>query len=104
MRFLIYLKDRFLFIIFTLLIVLLHIGLFLALDVSYYAIFLIAILYILCNFLYLFIEYKNTYRYIDNLRDQIDLLEEKYLLSEMIDAPNSKESNEFYKILKECNK
>lgn len=104
MRFLIYLKDRFLFIIFTLLIVLLHIGLFLALDVSYYAIFLIATLYILCNFLYLFIEYKNTYRYIDNLRDQIDLLEEKYLLSEMIDAPNSKESNEFYKILKECNK
>ena len=78
MRFLIYLKDRFLFIIFTLLIVLLHIGLFLALDVSYYAIFLIAILYILCNFLYLFIEYKNTYRYIDNLRDQIDLKKNIY--------------------------
>lgn len=92
------------FIFFTFIIVTFHVVLFLSLKVSSYAVFLVALFYILCNGVYLFFEYKRTYGFIDSVNEHLDSVYEKYLLSEIIDRPTSDANKEFYNILKECNK
>lgn len=104
MNFIKYLKERYLFISSSILIVLFQWGLLVSLKTSKYAIFLISTLYLLCNLSYLFFEYERKSKFLSELRNQCDALNEKYLLSEMVDEPNEVEDKEFYEILKECNK
>lgn len=64
----------------------------------------ITILYILSIFIIYTFEYIKKKSYSKELNTTLDSLEEKYLLSEIIDEPYSVEFKEFYDVLKICNK
>lgn len=52
----------------------------------------------------LLVSYWRKNRYIKNIANIMDTLEEKYLISEIIEKPRGQENLAYYKILKRANK
>ncbi|PRR83571.1 sensor histidine kinase [Clostridium vincentii] len=99
-----FLNERLGFLIGNVLLVLFMIILFSSLKVDTYAIILISSLFILLNLSLLFYEYRSKSAFIKELNENLDGLEAKYLLSELMNKPSKDEDYAIYNILKECNK
>lgn len=99
-----YFKERIFFVIAEIIITMIIGDLLFKLGVSTYAIVFTIILFnflIICIFFY---EYKNKKSFVRELEQTLDDLDEKYLLSEVINEPSSIDNKVIYDVLKECNK
>ncbi|MDS0524460.1 sensor histidine kinase [Clostridium sp. SHJSY1] len=96
--------ERIGFIIANILIIAFIILLLNGLKVDTYAIILISCLVFLLNISLLIYEYLSKSSFIKKLNINMDNLNEKYLISEIISEPNKDEHIAIYNILKECNK
>lgn len=104
MRFKSFLVERIGFFIANILLISFIVFLLSSLRVDTYAIIVISFFIFALNISFLFYEYSSKSSFINNLKINLDSLDEKYLLSEIISKPNKAEHVEIYNILKECNK
>lgn len=72
--------------------------------INFTAIMIIDILYAFSLSLVFFYEYRKKDRFLKDTKTVLDNLEEKFLLSEIIDEPEDVEYREFFDILRRCNK
>ncbi|SFU79343.1 hypothetical protein SAMN04487886_11666 [Clostridium sp. DSM 8431] len=73
-------------------------------KVNLTAIIIIDILYVSSLFLVFFYEYRKKNIFFKEVNSVLDNLDEKFLLSEIINEPNDAEYREFIDILRKCNK
>lgn len=104
MKFINHIKEQFVYIFMSIILIMLVAFILNALKVDNYAIFVICSIFFVFNFIYLLCNYLDNKRYIDNINKILDSLDEKYLLSELIEKGNSQFEKNIFNILKQCNK
>lgn len=104
MKFTKYIKDKINyilgFIIYCIIIILYMNAMQIDVDVIYFIV-IISIVFFIIGFS---INYYKKNKYIKNIENIIDELEEKYLISEIIEKPRMQENLAYYRILKKANK
>lgn len=99
-----FIKDKFVFLLLSLFFILFFNILLGALKVDYYVLWFLSIFYGLVLFIGLGFEFlmkRNAYKRIFQLLSNLD---EKYLLSELMEEPSFQEGKILFEILKVCNK
>lgn len=99
-----FIKERILFIIISLSILIFSSILLAALRVDSYAIFFIFILNFIGASIFHVYDYFNKKKYYDEVISNLDRLDKKYLISEVVDEGNFLDSKILYYIIKEANK
>ena len=97
MSFTAFFKDKILYFVLLLFVIITSEILLLSADIILYIRIYIGLLPIILFFIALFVEYYNKNKYYSNLKNRLEELEEKYLISEVIKKPEFSEG----KILKE---
>ena len=104
MKFTKYIKDKINyilgFIIYCIIIILYMNAMQIDADVIYFIV-IISVVFFIIGFS---INYYEKNKYIKNIENIIDGLEEKYLISEIIEKPRMQENLAYYRILKKANK
>ena len=104
MKFTKYIKDKINyilgFIIYCIIIILYMNAMQIDVDVIYFIV-IISVVFFIIGFS---INYYKKNKYIKNIENIIDELEEKYLISEIIEKPRMQENLAYYRILKKANK
>lgn len=104
MKFINYLKEQFVYIFGSIFLVGFVSFLLLGLKVDEYAIILICGLFLLCNLGYILFNYYTNKKYITRINNTLNFLDEKYLLSELIEEGNTEFQKQIFEALKQCNK
>ncbi|SUY46534.1 two-component sensor histidine kinase [Clostridium putrefaciens] len=99
-----FIKERILFIIISLSILIFSSILLAALGVDSYAIFFIFILNLIGISIFHVYDYFNKRKYYNEVISNLDRLDKKYLISEVIDQGNFLDSKILYYIIKEATK
>lgn len=76
----------------------------LTLQINTYAIVFLCGLFLLADCFAVVLEYLKKFKYYRDLTDISEQLEQKYLLSEMVDCPDFLEGKLFFEVLRRCNK
>lgn len=99
-----YLKERLVFILASLFVILFIIFILLGLKVKSYAVFLICMLIVVLNTSFLAVDFIKKNRVIKEVFQKLDSLDEKYLLSEVMEKPEDQYNLMLFRALKMCNK
>ncbi|MEJ8555244.1 sensor histidine kinase [Tepidibacter sp. Z1-5] len=99
-----YLKEKFLFLFINFIAFFILAFILTVVDIKSVVIFLVFIIWFLPLISYIIIEFIKHKKYYFNIKDTLESLDKKYLLSEVIEKPDFIEGRLFYEILRECNK
>lgn len=97
-------KERILFIFLNLGVSIFTSSLLIALKVDLYAVIFIFVLNILSILIYHIYDYFNRKKYYDELFSNLESLDKKYMISDVIDNGNFIESNILYNVINEATK
>lgn len=99
-----YIKERMFFILMNLFIFILS-GLFLiGLKVNIYAVVFIFTLNFICSMIFYVYDYFNKKKYYENIMENLDSLDKKYLISDIIEEPTFLDGKILYNIIKQTDK
>lgn len=104
MKFINYIKEQFLYIFISIILIMLVAFILNGLKVDGYGIFFICSVFFVFNFIYLLCNYLDNKRYFQKINETLDSLDEKYLLSELIESGNNQVQKNIFSIIKQCNK
>lgn len=104
MKFINHIKEQFLYIFISIILIVLVSFILSGLKVDAYAIFFVCSIFFIFNFIYLLCTYLNNKRYFQKINKTLDSLDDKYLLSELIESGNNQAEKNIFNILKQCNK
>ena len=104
MKFTKYIKDKINYILGFIVYSIIIIAYANALEVDRNFIIVITVISFVFCAVELLVSYWRKNRYIKNIENIMDGLEEKYLISEIIEKPRGQENLAYYKILKRANK
>ena len=99
-----YIKEKFVFMVINIVMTLSGVVILKALKVDTYAIVFISILNLIGVFSYYIYDYFNRKKYYDNLFKNLDGLDKKYFIAEILESGDFIESNIIYSVLEECTK
>ena len=99
-----YIKEKFVFMVINIVMTLSGVVILKALKVDTYAIVFISILNLIGVFSCYIYDYFNRKKYYDNLFKNLDGLDEKYFIAEILESGDFIESNIIYSVLEECTK
>lgn len=99
-----YVKERMFFILMNLFVFILS-GLFLiGLKVNIYAVVFIFTLNFICSMIFYIYDYFNKKKYYENIMENLDSLDKKYLISDIIEEPVFLDGKILYNIIKQTDK
>lgn len=104
MSFLAYLKDKGLYIVFNIMLFIIFIFASRLINLEGDIIFIIFMIWFLPLIFYILLEYIKINKFYKEIESLTSELEEKYLITEVMDIPNFIEGKITYDILKECNR
>ena len=104
MNFIDYLKDKIIYILMLLFVVVTSEILMIPFNIHIFVRIYIGVIPIIMFFICLFIEYYKKNNYYSNLRNKIEDLDEKYLISEIINKPCFSEGKILKEVLQETGK
>ena len=104
MSFTAFFKDKILYFALLLFVIITSEILLLSADIILYIRIYIGLLPIILFFIALFVEYYNKNKYYSNLKNRLEELEEKYLISEVIKKPEFSEGKILKEVLEETGK
>ena len=104
MKFTRYIKDRINYILGFILFCIVVIGYLHSMQINNNVIIIIIMISVIFCLISFFITYYKKNKYIKSLQNIIDNLDEKYLISEVMDKPRMEENLAYYKLLKKANK
>ena len=99
-----YIKEKFFFMVINIVMTLSGVVILKALKVDTYAIVFISILNLIGVFSCYIYDYFNRKKYYDNLFKNLDGLDKKYFIAEILESGDFIESNIIYSVLEECTK
>ena len=99
-----YIKEKFVFMVINIVMTLSGVIILKALKVDTYAIVFISILNLIGVFSCYIYDYFNRKKYYDNLFKNLDGLDKKYFIAEILESGDFIESNIIYSVLEECTK
>lgn len=99
-----YIKEKFVFMVINIVMILSGVVVLKALKVDTYAIVFISILNLIGVFSCYIYDYFNRKKYYDNLFKNLDGLDKKYFIAEILESGDFIESNIIYSVLEECTK
>ena len=99
-----YIKEKYVFIVINIVMTLSGVVILKALKVDTYAIVFISILNLIGVFSCYIYDYFNRKKYYDNLFKNLDGLDKKYFIAEILESGDFIESNIIYSVLEECTK
>lgn len=99
-----YIKEKFVFMVINIVMILSGVVILKALKVDTYAIVFISILNLIGVFSCYIYDYFNRKKYYDNLFKNLDGLDKKYFIAEILELGDFIESNIIYSVLEECTK
>ena len=99
-----YIKEKFVFMVINIVMTLSGVVILKALKVDTYAIVFISILNLIGGFSCYIYDYFNRKKYYDNLFKNLDGLDKKYFIAEILESGDFIESNIIYSVLEECTK
>ena len=99
-----YIKEKFVFIVINIVMTLSGVVILKALNVDTYTIVFISILNLIGVFSCYIYDYFNRKKYYDNLFKNLDGLDKKYFIAEILESGDFIESNIIYSVLEECTK
>lgn len=99
-----YIKEEFVFMVINIVMILSGVVILKALKVDTYAIVFISILNLIGVFSCYIYDYFNRKKYYDNLFKNLDGLDKKYFIAEILESGDFIESNIIYSVLEECTK
>ena len=99
-----YIKEKFVFMVINIVMTLSGVVILKALKVDTYAIVFISILNLIGVFSCYIYDYFNRKKYYDNLFKNLDGLDKKYFIVEILESGDFIESNIIYSVLEECTK
>lgn len=99
-----YIKEKFVFMVINIVMTLSGVVILKALKVDTYAIVFIGILNLIGVFSCYIYDYFNRKKYYDNLFKNLDELDKKYFIAEILESGDFIESNIIYSVLEECTK
>lgn len=99
-----YIKEKFVFMVINIVMTLAGVVILKALKVDTYAIVFISILNLIGVFSCYIYDYFNRKKYYDNLFKNLDGLDKKYFIAEILESGDFIESNIIYSVLEECTK
>ena len=99
-----YIKEKFVFMVINIVMTLTGVVILKALKVDTYAIVFISILNLIGVFSCYIYDYFNRKKYYDNLFKNLDGLDKKYFIAEILESGDFIESNIIYSVLEECTK
>lgn len=99
-----YIKEKFVFMVINIVMNLSGVVILKALKVDTYAIVFIGILNLIGVFSCYIYDYFNRKKYYDNLFKNLDELDKKYFIAEILESGDFIESNIIYSVLEECTK
>ena len=99
-----YIKEKFVFMVINIVMTLSGGVILKALKVDTYAIVFISILNLIGVFSCYIYDYFNRKKYYDNLFKNLDGLDKKYFIAEILESGDFIESNIIYSVLEECTK
>lgn len=99
-----YIKEKFVFMVINIVMTLSGVVILKALKVDTYTIVFISILNLIGVFSYYIYDYFNRKKYYDNLFKNLDGLDKKYFIAEILESGDFIESNIIYSVLEECTK
>lgn len=99
-----YIKEKFVFMVINIVMTLSGVVILKALKVDTYAIVFISILNLIGVFSCYIYDYFNRKKYYDNLFKNLDGLDKKYFIAEILESGDFIESNIIYSVLEKCTK
>lgn len=99
-----YIKEKFVFMVINIVMTLSGVVILKALKVDTYTIVFISILNLIGVFSCYIYDYFNRKKYYDNLFKNLDGLDKKYFIAEILESGDFIESNIIYFVLEECTK
>jgi len=99
-----YIKEKFVFMVINIVMTFSGVVILKALKVDTYAIVFISILNLIGVFSCYIYDYFNRKKYYDNLFKNLDGLDKKYFIAEILESGDFIESNIIYSVLEECTK
>ena len=99
-----YIKEKFVFMVINIVMTLSGVVILKALKVDTYAIVFISILNLIGVFSCYIYDYFNRKKYYDNLFKNLDGLDKKYFIAEILESGDFIERNIIYSVLEECTK
>lgn len=99
-----YIKEKFVFMVINIVMTLSGVVILKASKVDTYAIVFISILNLIGVFSCYIYDYFNRKKYYDNLFKNLDGLDKKYFIAEILESGDFIESNIIYSVLEECTK
>lgn len=99
-----YIKEKFVFMVINIVMTLSGVVILKALKVDTYAIVFISILNLIGVFSCYIYDYFNRKKYYDNLFKNLDGLDKKYFIAEILESGDFIESKIIYSVLEECTK
>lgn len=99
-----YIKDNFPILCIHILIYVLTMWLFYLFQLPFLGIFLVSFVTFLCYLFYYSYDFWRKKKFFDSVFSNLESLDKKYLLSELIDAPEFYDGKALKQILYECNK
>lgn len=99
-----YIKEKFVFMVINIVMTLSGVIILKALKVDTYTIVFISILNLIGVFSCYIYDYFNRKKYYDNLFKNLDGLDKKYFIAEILESGDFIESNIIYSVLEECTK
>ena len=99
-----YIKEKFVFMVINIVMTLSGVVILKALKVDTYTIVFISILNLIGVFSCYIYDYFNRKKYYDNLFKNLDELDKKYFIAEILESGDFIESNIIYSVLEECTK
>ena len=99
-----YIKEKFVFMVINIVMTLSGVVILKALKVDTYAIVFISILNLIGVFSCYIYDYFNRKKYYENLFKNLDGLDKKYFIAEILESGDFIESNIIYSVLEECTK
>ena len=99
-----YIKEKFVFMVINIVMTLSGVVILKALKVDTYTIVFISILNLIVVFSCYIYDYFNRKKYYDNLFKNLDGLDKKYFIAEILESGDFIESNIIYSVLEECTK
>lgn len=99
-----YIKEKFVFMVINIVMTLSGVVILKALKVDTYTIVFISILNLIGVFSCYIYDYFNRKKYYDNLFKNLDGLDKKYFIAEILESGDFIESNIIYSVLEECTK
>ena len=99
-----YIKEKFVFMVINIVMTLSGVVILKVLKVDTYAIVFISILNLIGVFSCYIYDYFNRKKYYDNLFKNLDGLDKKYFIAEILESGDFIESNIIYSVLEECTK